>query len=749
MTTQRLAVPVREPETSLREQLLTLVEGRWLVLGTAVVVSLVGLFLAFIATPVYRSDVVLQVEERPRGQGGFGDVSQMMLEATPAETEIEIIKSRTLAGLVVDELGLDIMAGPRYFPIFGAALARRHRGPDLAWPVLGLPRFAWGGERITIERLRVPRSYQGAVLTLVARERGLFDLYGPRRELLLRGEVTRLASSEVDGQQLEIQVTDLRARPRTEFRIVKVPRNAAVEGLRGSLVVSERGRRTGILQVVLEGPDPRRIAATLDAIANTYLRQNVERKSEEAQKTLEFLNSQLPVLKANLDAAEAALNEYRSRKGSVDLSLETRGMLDRAADIEKAYSDLELQRSELQQRFTLSHPALIALQQKMASIRAERDALNAKLKSLPDAEMHSARLMRDVRVANELYMFLLNKSQELKVVKSGTIGNVRVVDSALVPTLPVRPDRRFAVLLSMGMGLALGVVLAFLRRALGHAVEDPEVIERETGLAVYAGIPHSERQAELVREASRPHGLRYPVLALADPTDVAVESLRSLRTSLQFALTEARNNVIAISGPSPRIGKSFVLVNLAHVLSDTGKKVLLIDGDMRKGRIHRYLGTERSPGLSEVISGAATFREVIRGGLFSPVHFVCMGHPPPNPSELLASTRFQNLLQAVEKDYDLVLIDTPPILAVTDSLIVARLAAVNLLVLRAGQHPLREIRLSVKQFRQGGVSHQGVIVNDIKRRAGAVYMYHYQYEYKSGSEKGRLGRWPTAQGPAA
>ncbi|HET8722791.1 MAG TPA: polysaccharide biosynthesis tyrosine autokinase [Anaeromyxobacteraceae bacterium] len=713
-------------DSALRDWVATVASSRWLVLGVAAAcVAAAGAWVA-VATPVFRSDAVVQVEERSRGIAGLEELTAAFSSTTPAETEIELIRSRALLGGVVERLGLDVVATPRHFPVIGKAIARR--APEGAVrgapPLLG--GFAWGGERIALARLEVPETLLGQALPLVARGDGRFALLGPDGAALLEGQVGAPAS----GGGVEILVSRLDARPGTGFRVTRLPLDEAVERLQSRLAVSERGRKTGILQIALEGPDRDLVARTVDAVASDYQRQNVDRRSAEAEKTLAFLSGQLPTLRENLDAAEAALERYRRQNGRVDVGLETKGMLDRSADAERRLSELLLQRTELRQRFTDSHPALVSLDDKIARLRAEREAAAARLRDLPEAEMRSASLLRDVKVANELYLVVVNKVQELKVVRSGTIGNVRLLDAAVRGRRPVRPDPIPALLAALAGGLALGVVLAFVRRALARGLEDPEALERASGLPIYASIPHSGAQASLARSARRGAPQECQLLARTDPGDLAVESLRSLRTSVAFALAEADGNVIALGGPSPGVGKSFVSANLAQVLAESGSRVLLVDGDLRKGRLHELLGGGLDPGLADAIVAGEPVPGSIRPTAQAGLDFLPRGRHVPNPSELLGSDRFRRVLEWASRSYDVVLVDTAPILAVTDAALVGRHAAVNLLVVRSGRHPSREIAATVKAYAQGGVRLHAVVLNGARPSRAGGHAYHYQYSYR-------------------
>ncbi|HET9596499.1 MAG TPA: polysaccharide biosynthesis tyrosine autokinase [Anaeromyxobacteraceae bacterium] len=719
----------------LAEAVAIVGRGWWLVAAATALAVAAGGAYALLATPVYRSDAVVQVEERSRGIAGLEELTSMFSSATPAETEIEILRSRTLLGLVVDELALDVVAEPRHLLLVGAPVARARDGRSAASAPPGLGRYGWGGERIGLERLEVAPRLLGEPLRLTALGAGRYRVEAPGGEVLVEGDVGRPVVSGADPDDpgmpsLAVFVSELRARPGTQFTVQRLARDTAVDALQLGLAVAERGRKTGVLELALEGPDPVRAARVLDAVARLYVRQNVERKSAEAEKTLEFLNGQLPQLRANLEAAEGALNAYRGKRGQVDLSLQAKAALDGAVEVERRLSELELQKAELLRRFTPDHPALRALADKIERLGRERDAAHARMRGLPEAELQSARLTRDVKVANELYVLVLNKVQELKVVKSGTIGNVRVLDAARRPRQPVKPRRGAALLLALLGGLTLGVGLAFAREALDRGVSDPAEVERAARLQVYASVPRSQRQVETERALGRAGKRKmHPVLAALDPRDLAVEAVRSLRTSVLFAMRETGTNVIAVGGPGPSIGKSFLSVNLAHVMAEAGSRVLVVDADLRKGRIHEYLGGARMPGLAEAVADGLRPEELVRATDHPNLSFLAQGRIPPNPSELLASDRLQQVLAWASRAYDVVIVDTAPILAVTDAALVSRHAGVTLLVLRAGRHPAREIALAARRYAQNGVRVHAAILNDVRQRRGGGE-YHYQYDYR-------------------
>ena len=723
-------------EDGLRRRLLFLLENWRIILATACAGLLAGALYGALAERVYESETLIQVEDRASmGAAVPGGLSGLFELNTTAETEMEILRSRTLLGAAVDDLDLDLRAEPRYFPFLGKAAARWSQPAAPRKPLFGPARFAWGGEHIRLDHLRVPAALAGQPLRLVAGAGGAFDLLDPEGEnKLLSGRVGTLASAPSGTQErIEVLVTALTAREGTEFLVQKLNPTIVVGALRSALSISEQGRKTGIIRIALRGDDPAQVTSALNRIAQRYLRRNVERKSAEAEKTLEFIDGQLPQLRTNLEVAEEALNKYRAANTRADVSIETRGLLDRLVEVEKEATTVQLQQSDVQQRFKPGHPVMAATRDKLAQLQTERSAIDARLKRLPRAELESARLMRDVKVANELYILLLNKSQETQVLKSGAVGNVIIVDPAVEPLEPIAPQGARALVLALILGVAAGVGLALARRSLVGGLSDPEQIERELGLPVYASIPHSRAQGGLMRRRRRRAGAESAVLATSSTADPAVEAIRSLRTSVEFALSDARNNVVNITGPSPGIGKTFVSVNLAHVLADAGHNVLLVDADLRKGNVGACLGVEEDAlGLSDVIQGTTTEDGAIRETRSERLWAMTRGRVPPNPSELLTSRRFKEVVRRLSEVYDVVILDSAPVLAVTDGVLVGRTAGTNLVVLRAGQHPLREILTALKQLSQNGVEPHALVLNDVTQEAAGGSRYYLDYKSDPG-----------------
>ena len=725
-----------DDEIDLGELLATLVDSKWLIAAVTAVVLTIGIAYALIAQPVYKADAMLQIEDNAPSLGALEAVSSLMETKTPALAEIEIIKSRMVLGTTVKNLNLDIIARPKRFPIIGATIARKfeqnNEGSEVSSPLFGLSKYAWGGEAIRVDTLTVPPDWLGEKLILIAGKQGHFRLLH-KDELVLEGEVGKPADNP--KQSVTLFVSLLKSRPDTQFIVMRLSMGAVIGQLTDSMTAAEKGKESGILALTLEANSQDAAMQTLNEIANIYLRQNVEQKSAESQKTLEFLDKQLPQLKEQLEAATTALNDYRTRHGSIDLDIETQGVLAGVVELQTQITLLQQKRDELRQRFTESHPSVVAIDKQIDRLQGQMNANDKKIELLPETQQVILRLARDVQVNTELYTALLNNTQMLRVSKAGTVGDVRIIDYAVLPDEPIKPKKPLIVAVSFILGLILGVAWVFVRKSMEHGVKDPDLIEKQLNIPVYAIIPHSDQQEKnnvRLKKNKQRTGKELSILALEHDDDLAIESLRSLRTTLHFAFLEARNNIIMITGPSPHVGKSFVSINLAAVLAHAGKKVLLIDGDLRKGFINKSLGVDREQGLSEFISNTITLDTALHKIPVANFDFIATGAIPPNPSELLLHERFSIFLENISKHYDHVIIDSPPILAVTDAAIIGRMASATLMIVKAGQHPMRELELSTKRLLQAGVDIKGIVFNDVPESTSnyGYGKYVYQYSYK-------------------
>jgi len=708
------------------------IDSRWLIATVALIVTLIGIAYAFIARPIYQANILVQVEDSANSSANIlGDLAGAFSVKSAATAEVEILRSRLVVSRAVNNAQLDLEVEPNYFPFVGQWIAR-HSGESSGF---GFGNYAWGKVEANVAVFDIPEPLKGERFVLTATGNKSFSLVQADASINLTGLVGVPLNAETSRGPIRIRIDRLDAKKGTEFLITRVPMLDIVERLQNTLTIAEKGKQSGIIGVSLDGWDPLRTANTLNEIGKEYIRQNVERRSAEAEKSLEFLEKQLPAMKATLEEAESKYNALRNSRGTVDLNEEAKSILQQSVLSQTRLVELKQKRDELLTRYQESNPLVQAVDQQINTLSGEIEAVNRKIKTMPSIEQDVLRLTRDVKVNTDLYTSLLNSSQQLRLLKASKVGNARLLDQAVPPLHPIRPKRILVISIAILTGILIGVGCAFMRRNMFGGVEDPNEIEQILGLTVSAAIPFSAKQTGLFAQVQS-RSPKVSVLAVDAPRDVAIESLRSFRTTLQFSMLGAKNNIVMITGPTPGVGKSFVSVNFAAVMASSGKKVLLIDADIRKGYLNSYFGIERQNGLTELITGSLQKDDAIHKAVLDNVDFISTGTLPPNPAELLGHPNLAALLRSVTEQYDFILVDTAPILAVTDAMVVAPHVGAIFNVVRGNVSTLGEIAESVKRISQNGNAVAGVLFNALKpngRRYGYGFKYgkyrYEQYEY--------------------
>lgn len=708
-------------EIDLGRLLGEFIDHRKLIISVTAFFTVMALLYSLFSTPIYQADALVQVEQK-QGNALLDSLNQVLPNGSQQSApEIALLQSRMILGKTVDDLNLEISISRDYFPIFGNGWARLtgEQTGDIKISKFFLSNEG-GNDEVKLKVL------DGDTF-IISTESGNY-----------KGKVGHLLSNKY----LTVLVDSIDADPDTSFTVKKITRLQAINNLQKVLSVADQGKDTGMLNLVLTGEEPKKITAILDSISQNYLAQNISRQAAQDEKSLEFLKAQLPKVRDELDTAEDKLNSYRRTKDSVDLTMEAQAVLNQIVNVDNQLNELTFKEAEISQLFTPDHPTYKALLEKKKTLAQERLRLNNQVTAMPATQQEILRLSRDVESGRAVYMQLLNRQQELNISKSSTIGNVRIVDSAITEPKPVKPKKVMVILIGLVFGVFVSAGIVFARMFLRRGIESPESLE-ELGINVYASVPVSEwltqRQNKAGRVITKKALLKQKegvqsLLAIDNPADLAIEAIRSLRTSLHFAMMESSNNILMISGVSPNAGKSFISSNLAAIIAQTGKRVLLIDADMRKGYIHRVFGRNNDDGLSDILSGRIDVDGAVKKSQIDNLDFICRGQVPPNPSELLMHPRFKGFLDKVSLNYDLVLIDTPPILAVTDAAIIGQYVGTALLVARFELNTAKEIEISKRRFEQSGVPVKGCILNGVIKKASSYYGYgynHYGYTYNS------------------
>ncbi|UHT63357.1 polysaccharide biosynthesis tyrosine autokinase [Acinetobacter lwoffii] len=713
-----------EDTIDLKELFFSLI-AQWKLIALCVILSLICALLYLRTTPdTYSVDAMVQVEDSKGTSAALlGDLSSMIEQKSPAQAEIEILKSRLVLGEVINHLNLNIRVSGTEDSFWNRLMAKHEY--DTTYSEKSVL-FQDNRNSFNIHRFDIPQYFQDKNLILSFKE-GKYSLTDEKTEqVVFSAPLNQISQSSSEYGLWKVGVFSQDSFDAT-YNIRKQSLPAAMQSLTSNYSVAEKGKMTGVLGLNYQGEDKQHITQVLNAILAAYSQQNIERRSAETAQTLKFLEDQLPELKQQLDVAEREFNRFRQQSNTVDVTKESELYLTQSIALETQKAQIEQQVAEASSKYTNEHPMMQQMNAQLGAINKKIAELDGTLKRLPELQRQYLQLFREVEVKQQLYTGLLNSYQQLRIAKAGEIGNVRIVDTAVEPIQPIKPKKLQILILSIFLGGFLGTLLALLRNMMRSGIKDAAQIENELDLPVYATVPRSLIQESRINLLKKKKNI--PILAVKDGGDIAIESLRSMRTAIHFALMNASNNVIALSGPAPEIGKSFITVNLATILAQGGKRVLVIDGDMRRGYLHKYFNAELSPGLAELLNLQNSYEDIVQNSTVENLFFVTRGKSPVNPSELLSTDKFKAFLDQASAHFDHILIDTPPVLAVTDGIIIAQYAGVNLLIARHAQTQIKELEITVNRFEQANVKVNGVILNDVQKGAAGSYGYNYAYAY--------------------
>ena len=717
----------------LKELFFSLI-AQWKVILLCVILSIIcAVIYLRITTPIYSTDAMVQVEDSKSAASAalLGNLSNAIPGGlgtqSPADAEIEILKSRMVLGKVIQNLNLDI-----HIQNNQDTLLNRLIEPNDHQVIYknNLVIFKNDTSEFIIKKLDVPAYYRDQPLQLNFSPEHKFTL-SHNGHIVFTGETNKanIKNDQFGNWNIELFT---KATFKQSFTVRKLSLPTAVNLVRSQYGVSEKGQKSGVIALSYNGTDKEHITHVLNNILSVYQSQNVERKSLESKQTLNFLDKQLPDLKKQLEASEIKFNQFREKYNTVDVTQESELLLKQNVELAKMKIELQQQQAELASKYTNDHPLMVAVNSQLAEIDKKTSEMTQTIKKLPETQRLYLQLYRDVKVNTELYTALLNSYQQLKISEAGEIGNVRIIDQAIEPVEPIKPRSLIVLILSLLIGGFIGVLIALIRNLLKSGIKNALQLEREFSLPVYATVPRSPLQENRIRLLRKKKSI--PILAVNHGHDIAVESLRSMRTAIHFVFNSAKNNLIMISGPAPEVGKSFISTNLATVLTQAGSRVIIIDADLRRGYIHKYFNLDIQPGLSDYLSAGQALDSVIRQTNVPNLSVISRGKSPTNPSELLGSENFKDMLTQLSEQFDYVIIDTPPVLAVTDGIIISQYTGVNIVVARHSKTQIKELEITLNRFEQAGSKVDGFILNDIQRNVGDSYGYKYHYAYKASND---------------
>lgn len=737
----------KDDEIDLIALLLTLLRGWKTILACALLGLALGVTYSRYVQPTYKTDALIQIDKKSQGISALGsNISELVgAEATPAETERELIKSRMVLAPVVSKLHLDIR-------VSDAEIGKLDRIAQSSIPtqtsnVEGVFLETKNGS-VNIANFEVPRAYENKTFNITKTNAGFELSIELNDELeIYTGNIATPTVLKTHEGDINILVESLPAIGHN-ISLIKLSAPSAIESLSSVLSVSERGKQTGIIQLTMTGEDQKQVSRVLSSVIQSYVDQNLARGSEQTTTTIRFMESQIPQLKQKLEQSEEAFNKFREQYGTIDVSKEAEILLNESAQIERQLSELKLKQAELLTYYTAEHPLVVQINDQLAVLNDRRQAIKQTVTRMPETQREFLQLSQDMDINREIYLTMLKNYEQLKIARAGEIGSVRVVDMPINTYNAIAPKKLQIWVLALLLGTMLGSLLVFIKSLLRNTVKDPERLEEKTGVPVIATIPRSKTSINLMKNNKNSRRL----LAMVDHDGLSYEGIKSLRTSLIFAMppvskvdsvfgepegkeASKQGNIIAISGEAPGIGKSFISSNLAETFSQLNKKVLIIDGDMRRGELHKIFTISQSNGLGDYLTEKdATLANFIHPTSFEFIDFIPRGKHPNNPASLLSTDKFSNMLVQLVAIYDYIIIDTPPVLAVSDAVIIAQYADKVLMVTRYNHSVEGQLAYAVKQMNKANVTVDGIVLNDMVQGITSKYSYHYSYAYSNSKD---------------
>ncbi|MBD7947952.1 GNVR domain-containing protein [Psychrobacter communis] len=732
-------------EIDLMALLFAILRGWKVIVFFAVLGLVIGILYSRYVNPTFKSDALIQIEENSKGVAALGaDISELIgSEVSKAQAEAELIRSRMILEPVVNLLHLRIRLSD---PNIGALDRIKSNSTDtqINKPE-GVSLKTEDGE-VKISQFNVSQEYLNQPFTLTRSATGFvltngFDDF--------KGQIGKAHLFKGTDGQIQIKVDDLPA-DGYSVNITKQSLQTTTDQINSALSVVEKGKQTGIIQLSMTGANQQQTSLILKQIVLSYIDQNQSRGSEETTKTISFMETQIPTLKKKLEDSEAVFNDFRKKYGTIDVGKEAELLLTENSQIDAQLNELKLKKADLTTYYTEEHPLVVQINEQLAVLNARKNEIDDTIAGLPEIQREFLQLSADTTINREIYLTLLKNYEQLKIVKAGQIGFARIIDLPISTYKAIAPKKLQIMILAMLLGAMLGTMLVLLKNMLRNVVKDPERIEGKTGVPVVATIPRSPLLTRLRKNKKAPNRL----LAYVDNNSLSYEAIKSLRTNLMFGMpvegrAGQRAKVILVTGESPGVGKSFISANLTEVFAQLDKKVLIIDADMRLGELHRVFSMSQDNGLADYLSQDKTHlsksnaqtTEVITSqessNLASFIHptgidnidFMPRGQHPRNPASLLANGSFNHLMAELNLHYDYIVIDSPPVLAASDAMILAQHADKVLMVTRYDDSIEGQLVYAVNQMNKANIKVDGIILNDVQQGIMSKYSYHYSYAY--------------------
>ncbi len=730
-------------DSHLRELLNVLRKRQWTVIAFLVMMVTTVAVSVFKMTPVYRATARLQIDRENPNILSFKEVMELDTSRDDYyQTQYKLLQSRSLSLEVTKKL--DLARHPDFIEP-----ENEGRGKEKAKAVLNAILSWFGASLAPVGNAAGPSAASSPAL----REDAAANLLAER--FLQRVEVAPLRNTRLVDVSVSSRYPDLATRMANTLAELFIERNMG-------LLQGATREATNWLSTQLE-ESLKKVEESENALQRYKEKHGIvaiEDKQNIVMQRLNELNSALTQAKTDRIAKEMRFQQMMKVAGSPDLMDALPEVInnDLIQQLRKEYVNLQNELSEISKDYTPKHPKIIGLKSKMESmenklrdevkkvaigIRSEFEVARAKeasLKETLEAQKKEAQalsqrsinlgiLNREVENNRRIYTILLNRAKETSISEGLNTGNIRVVDRAVTPLKPIKPRKGLSLALAVVVGLLGGVGLALFFDYLDDSIKDPDDLERYLKLPYLASIPGVKN--------IRGEKTAIECFVEREPHSFHAEAFRSARTSILLSSLESPPRSIIITSAGPMEGKTTVAGNLALTMAHAGAKVLLMDADLRKPRLHKIFRLDNQFGLSNLLTVSTDTPRALCGVGIDNLYVMGSGPTSPNPSELLGSTRMKKLLATLQAGFEFIIIDSAPLISVTDAVLLSPEVDGVVLVIHTEKTSWRIINRAKKQLEDVHARILGVVLNFVNVRKSGYYNYpKYYYSYYG---KGRAG----------
>lgn len=774
-----------EQNLKFSDYIVILLRGRWIILFSLIIIFGYSIYSTFTATPIYRASAKVMIKENKSMQRAIFNINSYMKRETMINNQIEILKSRTLMEKVARQLMASSYADKLYLLGYQRKGNSRKNsfGAKFRRNFASLFSFEEDSEKVkhAPTASEIAGALRGGIEIIPVRDTDVIQLAYRAPSAFEAAYITNTISEIFkESNQLESQ---------EEVRQVKNFLQEQLDLIKNKLNISETALKDYKEKMKLVGlpEEVQELIKKLTEFESHY--QAAKLEQESFQQRLEYVNNQLSKTKKNIDMDNVLTSPVLDElKQQMALLQSKKAKLSAGLIVQGVYSDSNPEITKIDERLNSLKEKFKATLAKLASaetldpiqateslfarrieIEAELQSLepkvtelgkivnqyNSQLERLPEKSLRLARLERSAKVDEKIYLMMKEKYEESRITEVGQLGNIRIIDLAKEPRVPISPNKRVNLMLGLILGLGLGVGIVFVREYLDDSIRSIEDIQR-IGMPLLASIPEIQldkamkkikiRNPQLQFKGSNTQEIETMISRMIShfaPKSPIAEAYRTLRTNLQYSKSDKELKSFLVTSPGPREGKSTTIVNLAITIAQTGKKTLLIDSDLRRPVIHSIFGTDKGQGLSNCIIGKSELMDVVQATEINNLHILPCGTLPPNPSELLASNSMKQLLERMKENFEMVLFDSPPIIAVTDAAVLSSILDGVILVYRFRQTNRNAAKRAFELMKSVDAPLLGAILNNVQVESmygSYYYYYHYYYYYGKDKEKRKRRR---------